>query len=107
MIRRTTQLTPAASPTTGTCCLSAGLHKRVVAQNLREWMNKRFVLSDQDLLEYYLGVEISHQDDNMLLLDHIAQMPVSRQAPANTIPFPRTRGVPLRPTCKRQFLSGV
>jgi hypothetical protein len=31
-------------------------------------MNKRFVLSDQDHLEYYMGVEISHLDDKTLLL---------------------------------------
>ncbi len=30
---------------------------------VKERMNKRFVLSDQEYLEYYLGVEISHLDD--------------------------------------------
>ena len=33
---------------------------------VKERMNKRFVWSDQDYLEYYLGVEISHLDDNEL-----------------------------------------
>jgi hypothetical protein len=35
---------------------------------VRERMNKRFILSDQGKLEYYLGVEISSLDENTLLL---------------------------------------
>ena len=35
-------------------------------------MNKRFILSDQGKLEYYLGVEISSLDENTLLLHQTA-----------------------------------
>ena len=37
---------------------------------LRERMNKRFILTDQGKLEYYLGVEISRRDENDTLLLH-------------------------------------
>jgi hypothetical protein len=37
-----------------------------------ERINKRFVLSDQDHFEYYLGVEISHLDDKTLLIHRTA-----------------------------------
>jgi hypothetical protein len=39
---------------------------------VKERMNKIFVLSDQDYLEFYLGVEISHLDDKTLLLHQTA-----------------------------------
>ncbi len=39
---------------------------------VKERMNRRFVLSDQDYLEYYLGVKISHLDDKTLLLHQTA-----------------------------------
>ena len=39
---------------------------------LRERMNKRFILTDQGKLEYYLGVEISRLDENTLLLHQTA-----------------------------------
>jgi hypothetical protein len=35
-------------------------------------MNKRFILSDQGKLEYYLGVEISSLNENTLLLHQTA-----------------------------------
>jgi hypothetical protein len=39
---------------------------------LKERMNKRFLLSDQGELEYYLGVEVSKLDENTLLLHQTA-----------------------------------
>ena len=39
---------------------------------VREKMNERFILTDQGRLEYYLGVEISRLDENILLLHQTA-----------------------------------
>ena len=39
---------------------------------VKERMNKRFLLSDQGELEYYLGVEVSKIDENTLLLHQTA-----------------------------------
>ncbi len=39
---------------------------------VREQMNKRFLLTDQGELEYYLGVEVSIIDQNTLLLHQTA-----------------------------------
>ncbi len=39
---------------------------------VKERMNKRFLLSDQGELEYYLGVEVSRIDENTLLLHQTA-----------------------------------
>ena len=44
----------------------------VEIEALRERMNKRFILTDQGKLEYYLGVEISRLDENTLLLHQTA-----------------------------------
>jgi hypothetical protein len=35
---------------------------------VRDPMNKRFIFTDQGVLEYYLGVEVSKIDQNTLLL---------------------------------------
>jgi hypothetical protein len=35
---------------------------------VREKTNKRFVLIDQDPLEYYLGVKVTKLDENALML---------------------------------------
>ena len=48
---------------------------------VQERMNKRFVLSDQDYLEYYLGVEISHLDEKKLLLKIISNFKMSEYKP--------------------------
>ena len=44
----------------------------VEIEALRERMNKRFILTDQGKLEYYLGVKISRLDENTLLLHQTA-----------------------------------
>jgi hypothetical protein len=51
------------------------VHDLLVAGNsvseitkVRKWMNKRFILTDEGELEYYLGVEVSKIDQNTLLL---------------------------------------